>query len=232
MTTRKNSVGRFGAAAKASKAKNGGWWLLRDALARFFSLLPESVEFIGRHLRTASLAPVIVCLILSAKAATADSGIAARYPGDKNIGNDPAVILADDFESYTSPNELRNKWDNVGMLPNLRIATDTGNYYAGGKALEMTLPISTTEVFKSVGKKLNPTQDVLFIRAYTKFDPGYYVRGGSNHNGLRVSAGNIITGRAPPADGTGFFLTSIQNNVEGNALSGEVEPGYSHIYAY
>jgi len=28
-------VGRFGAAAKASKAKNGGWWLLRDALARF-----------------------------------------------------------------------------------------------------------------------------------------------------------------------------------------------------
>ena len=121
-----------------------------------------------------------------------------------NIGNDPAVILADDFESYTSPNELRNKWDNVGMLPNLRIATDTGNYYAGGKALEMTLPISTTEVFNSVGKKLNPTQDVLFIRAYTKFDPGYYVSGGSNHNGLRVSAGNIITGQALRQTAQGF----------------------------
>ena len=161
-----------------------------------------------------------------------DSGIAARYPGDKNIGSDPNVLLADDFENYTSPNELTTKWSNVGMLPNLRIATETGNYYAGGKALEMTLPISTTEVLNSVGKKLNPTQDVLFIRAYTKFDPGYYVSGGSNHNGLRVSAGSVITGQAPPADGTGFFLTSIQNNVEGNALSGEVEPGYSHIYAY
>ena len=34
-------------------------------------------------------------------ATSAGSGIAARYPGDKNIASDPAVILADDFESYT-----------------------------------------------------------------------------------------------------------------------------------
>ena len=70
--------------------------------------------------------------------ASADSGIAARYPGDKGIGSDPAVILADDFESYTSPSQLTTKWSNADVQANLRIATEPGNYYAGGKGLEMT----------------------------------------------------------------------------------------------
>ena len=38
------------------------------------------------------------------------NGIAARYPGDKNIASDPAVIFADDFEAYTSATQLRPKW--------------------------------------------------------------------------------------------------------------------------
>src|SRR6266700_8399443 len=40
--------------------------------------------------------------------APADSGIAARYPGDKNIASDPAVIFADDFESYHRANSQAN----------------------------------------------------------------------------------------------------------------------------
>ena len=36
----------------------------------------------------------------------------------------------------------------------------------------------------------------------------------------------------PPADGTGFFLFLLQNNIEGNLRPGEAVPGYSHIYAY
>ena len=42
--------------------------------------------------------------------APADIGIAAAYPGDKNIASDPAVIFADDFESYTSPDQAIAKW--------------------------------------------------------------------------------------------------------------------------
>ena len=30
------------------------------------------------------------------------AGIAARYPGDRGIGKDPAVIFADDFEACSS----------------------------------------------------------------------------------------------------------------------------------
>ena len=98
-------------------------------------------------------------------------GIASRYPNDVGIENDPDVILADGFESYTSPSQLTQKWDQAGRLANLRIATEPGNYVGGHKSLEMTLPISQTETVNSVLKRLNPEETVLYIRAYEKFDP-------------------------------------------------------------
>ena len=161
----------------------------------------------------------------------ADIGLAARYPGDKNIGSDSAVILADDFESYNSPSEIKSKWDEVYQLPNIKIASEADNVFGGTKALEFSLPISANEVANSLGKHLSPQRDTVFIRAYTKFDSGYAVSG-SNHDGLRLSANYPGPGIVPPSDGTGFFLFLVQNNVEGNFLPGEAAPGYSHIYAY
>lgn len=164
-------------------------------------------------------------------AAAADAGIAALYPGDHNIASDPAVIFADDFESYTSPAQITSKWDDAYQLPNIRIATEPGNFFAGTKALEFQLPISATEVANSLKKQISPEQDTVFFRAYTKFDSGYSVNG-SNHNGLRLSAKYPGPGIIPPADGTGFFLFLLQNNIMGTSLPGETAPGYSHIYAY
>ena len=112
-----------------------------------------------RHARAGLLAPVIILLALTARVAGTDSGIAARYPGDKNIASDPAVIFADDFESYTSPSEISNKWDNVYHLQNIRIATEPGNFFAGSKSLEFSLPISTAEVSNSLKKHLSPEQE-------------------------------------------------------------------------
>ncbi len=63
------------------------------------------------------------------------SGIASRYSGDKNIASDPAVIFADDFESYTSPSQLTNKWDAAYHLPNIRIATEPNNVFSGTSRL-------------------------------------------------------------------------------------------------
>jgi len=170
-------------------------------------------------------------LTASATATSADTGIASRYPGDKNIASDPAVIFADDFESYTSPSQLTSKWDDAYHLQNTRIAIETGNFFAGSKALEFSLPISITEVSNSLKKRLSPEQDTVFLRAYTKFDSGYSVTG-SNHNGLRLSAKYPGPGTMPPADGTGFFLFLLQNNILGTTLAGETAPGYSHLYVY
>ena len=38
------------------------------------------------------------------------SGIASRYAGDRNIASDPAVIFADDFDSYTTVDQARTRW--------------------------------------------------------------------------------------------------------------------------
>ena len=69
-----------------------------------------------------------------------NSGIASRYPGDREIVSDPAVIFADDFEWYTGTSGLTGsgKWSNYYQASNTRIATGTGSVYAGAKALEFT----------------------------------------------------------------------------------------------
>ena len=178
-----------------------------------------------------SFSAAIAFLTASATPTRADTGIATRYPEDKNIASDPAVIFADDFESYTSASQLTTKWNGAYQLQNIRIATEAGNCFAGSKSLEFSLPISATEVSNSLKKRLSPEQDTVFLRAYTKFDAGYSVNT-SNHNGLRLSAKYPGPGIIPPADGTGFFLFLLQNNIEGNSLPGETVPGYSHLYVY
>ena len=123
-------------------------------------------------------------LLFSVPALFAD-GIASRYPNDVGIENDPDVILFDGFESYTSPSQLRPKWNQAGPQANLRIATEPGNYVGGHKLAGNEMPISQTETTNSVLKRLNPEETVLFIRAYEKFDPGFNVTT-SGHNGLRI----------------------------------------------
>jgi hypothetical protein len=74
------------------------------------------------------------------------SGIASRYAGDKNIASDPAVIFADDFESYTSVDQIKTRWGNGSGLTRMRIATEPANVFSGHKSVEFTLPISLTEI--------------------------------------------------------------------------------------
>jgi hypothetical protein len=170
-------------------------------------------------------------LLLSVPALFGD-GIASRYPNDVGIENDPNVILADGFESYTSPSQLFNKWDHAVKQANLRIATEPGNYVGGHKSLEMTLPISSTEVGNSIVKQIVPKEPVVFIRAYAKYDLGFNVPG-SSHNGPHLRGGQSPGPGIPaPRDGTGFFTFVLQNTKGPTGRGGEVQPGYNQVYAY
>jgi hypothetical protein len=97
-----------------------------------------------------------------------NTGIAARHPDDVGIGSDPAVIFADDFESYSSAAGLAGRWK-------------------GNKALEFTVPQQSAEVSNAAVRFVNPALDVLFLRYYAKFDTGFNVLG-SSHNGALISA--------------------------------------------
>jgi hypothetical protein len=160
-----------------------------------------------------------------------DTGIAARHPGDLNIGSDPDVIFADDFESYAQGSDLNGRWDAVYQNQYVTITTAAANVFAGSKALEFTLPQQTAELSDATDKVLTQQEDVLFLRYYSKFQPPYDVVG-SSHNGSSISAHYFINGQATPgvpADGTNKFLANLED-WRGDAAT--PSPGNLNIYIY
>lgn len=155
-----------------------------------------------------------------------DNGIAARFPGDAGIASDPAVIFADDFESYGSSAGLTSKWSQAYSTTNIRIATETGNFVGGSKGLEFTIPRQSAEGNATVIKQLNPEQDVLFLRYYAKFDEGYNVLG-SSHNGASISSRYSTPGER--ADGYNKFLVNYETERFETTLA---NPGRLGVYIY
>src|SRR5271169_6726526 len=71
-----------------------------------------------------------------------DHGIAAKYPGDRGIDADPAVLFHDDFES----GDMRGKWDNAFQKADIRIADEPANVRGGKRALEFKVPMQKAEL--------------------------------------------------------------------------------------
>ncbi len=176
---------------------------------------------------------VLVTFVLQAAIAAGqalpqgDTGIASRHPGDGGIASDPAVIFADDFESYSATSGLTGsgKWNTYYQAGNTRISTAAGSFYAGAKALELTMPQTNSEVANAVVKDLPVKRDVIFVRAYTKFEAGFNGTT-EGHNGIRISGSYPGPGNVP--NGSNFFLYTVENSV----YYGEAYPGPINIYAY
>jgi len=156
-------------------------------------------------------------------------GIAAQYPGDVGIGGDPRVLFADDFESYATVDQLQGPWDAIYHLVDLTRTAD--DVYFGAQAVEMTAPQQSTELSNGIAKMLPATQDVVYLRYYSKFETTFDITG-SSHNGGDISAGYYVDGNATPgipADGTNKYLISYED------WRGEVSdasPGLQNVYIY
>jgi hypothetical protein len=180
------------------------------------------------------IAVVVVTLVLGllgiatrdAETLPEGNGLAARYPGDVGIASDPAVIFADDFESYANSAGLTSKWNNVFQTANVRIATETGNFLSGAKALEFTIPIGNRDFANSVAKNVSPERDQLFLRYYAKYDPAFNVVG-SSHNGGIISAHYCCAGVR--ADGYNKFLVSYEASRFDTPTA---NPGQLNVYVY
>jgi len=122
-------------------------------------------------------------------------GIAAKYPGDRDIEQDPAVVFADDFETTETgimPAGFRKnhekKWDNSGGP--CRITDQPDNVHSGRKALELTLVRGDlhTPVGAGVQKHFEDGFDTLFLRYYAMFGRDTEVYHGGAHNGGNIDA--------------------------------------------
>jgi hypothetical protein len=164
---------------------------------------------------------------------TGNNGIARNYLNDEGIENDPSVIYADNFESYTSVSGLTSngRWNEAYHTQNIRLATEPGNYFSGAKALEFKVPQTTNEVSNTAVKYINPTEENIFIRFYAKFNSEFNVAG-SSHNGSTISSSywdGPGSGPGIPADGYNKFLVSVEMWRDAN---GPQNPGSLNSYVY
>ena len=153
-------------------------------------------------------------------------GIASRYAADAGIASDPSVVFADDFESYSGVSGVAGRWDNLYHTANIRLATEAGNVFRGGKALEFTNPQTSAEVSNSAVKAVSPQRDTLFVRYYGKLNAGFNVLG-SSHNGGTISARYCCPGVR--ADGFNKFLVSFE---AWRDLASAPNPGKLNAYIY
>lgn len=128
------------------------------------------------------------------------TGIADRYPGDRGIEADPAVIVFEDFES-ASMGKLRDGW-----RPELaRFISPGHEFFPSRYALEWVFPQRDRAVGAGASHWFRPGFDRIFARVYWWLDPDLNV---PNMHGWGIQAfkpgldASITTGRKPVGDDT------------------------------
>lgn len=157
--------------------------------------------------------PALLASALSAQERSAlpplpegNAGIAAKYVGDAGIDRDPAVVLADDFESGTT--RFENNWGGIVLTPQAE------NVHAGKRALELVLPYprANKETGMGVNHRFKEGYDTLHLRYYAKFGRNTELYHGGTHDG------GAILARAPgvpdakpgiPADGRNEYTVLL-----------------------
>lgn len=144
---------------------------------------------------------------LGAKDLPEGPGLAASFPGDRNIESHPAVLFADDFESGTV-----GKWDEDqtgGDRQRQEVVMDDNGVFFGRAGLRMTATRGR-DVGGGLIKWLDQGQEELFARFYVKFAPD----AGYTHHFVHVNGSTTRWGSFGKAglrpDGSDFFTTGIE----------------------
>jgi hypothetical protein len=161
-------------------------------------------------------------------------GLAAKYPGDAGIEEDPAVVFADGFEDIedvvmdTSTYAQQGKrWDNAWGL--VRITRDPANVHSGRQAAEITHRVPRSN---GAEKHLDPGYDTLFLRYYMKYAREFP---GCHHTGMAIEGAvpgvNMGSSTGVRPDGRNHFTALVDTMPTWTGVSPE-PPGYMDIYCY
>jgi hypothetical protein len=111
--------------------------------------------------------------------------LASKYPGDRGIELDPAVVWAESFEegSVAAVTARYDDWKNASGMA---LVPDVPPGSSGAASMRMTAgaSVSATDLYK-----LLPDRDELFVRWYARYQPG----GPWHHTGVWVG------GYSPPS---------------------------------
>ncbi|MCC6445323.1 MAG: hypothetical protein IT210_17920 [Armatimonadetes bacterium] len=157
-------------------------------------------------------------------------GLAARYPGDRGIAGDPAVLLAESFETG-GLEELGKRWSDISNEGGkvLAFSADTPNASAGKRSLQMTAALGQN-TGGHLYARLKRGVDRAFARFYVKFpsDAGYI------HHFVHIGGYNPPTGY--PQGGAGIRPAGNERMTAGIEPTGSYgqhpAPGIWNFYAY
>ncbi len=163
-------------------------------------------------------------------------GLAAKYPGDAGLANDPAVVFADDFEEAegivlepAGPHRTGHRWDQAWGL--VRLTQDPEGVHSGRQAIRVTHSWPRSH---GAEKHFDPGYDRLFLRYYMKYHKDYP---GCHHTGMALFGAmpgiNLGSSTGVRPDGRNHFtmLVDTMPPSSGEGFSTE-PPGYVDIYCY
>jgi predicted amidohydrolase len=141
------------------------------------------------------------------------AAVAAKYPGDRGIEEDPAVLFVEGFEE-SSLEAVWKRWDNVGGGKIMSFSADVPPRSAGRQSLAMDRHDgSGGALYRRIKNKAGGWGcDQLFVRFYVKFAPDC----GELHHGVSAVGGNnpptpwpaVSAGNRP--DGAKSFWSGIE----------------------
>jgi hypothetical protein len=162
----------------------------------------------------------LLCFTLLIAAAQAAPGLAAKYPGDAGIGDDPAVLFAENFESgdFARWDERRGSAAISATRPN-----------AGRWCTQMSMESGRNQGGDTI-KWFMPGADCVYARFYVRFSPDYQY----SHHFVWLSANQARNkwssfgkaGRKP--DGT-YYSTGMEPWF---AWGRNPPPGEVNLYTY
>jgi hypothetical protein len=97
------------------------------------------------------------------------SGIAARYPGDRGIENDPRVIFVEHFDAG-SLDAIVKRWDTAPARETMSLTDDVPAASADRTSLLVT-HVGGQGTGGQLYRRLTPGFEQVFARFYVKFDP-------------------------------------------------------------
>ncbi|MGH8637886.1 MAG: Ig-like domain-containing protein, partial [Burkholderiales bacterium] len=126
-----------------------------------------------------------------------DTGLAAQYPGDAGIENDPAVIFVEKFEE-TALATVFSRWTDILNGSAMSLATDVPSGSTGTRSLNVPWTGGGVLDGGHLYKQLTPgVDDTLYVRYYVK----YPTTGRHSHNGIWMGGYNPALGWPNPQAG-------------------------------
>ena len=159
-------------------------------------------------------------------------GIAAQYPGDEGIENDPAVLAVENFEKgevtiYTEYNRYR---DNVDVVDDEHFSGNYGGKHQWPEGLNG--PTCRYPIPEKAHQGENPSY---FVRMYFKYDSSFHPGDGMEPVGVKGFGIYNEKQTGEPCDGTNWYCVSCQFVGWGPSQKPDANDGYlwfGHMYSY